>query len=1267
MGLKRVVRAAHDQPGARRSMSMTLACLSLLAGCVLFCSASAQALTVQTFAGSFGSQGSGAGQFKEPVSIAVNDTTHDVYVVDSANNRVEEFNSTGSTLLREFNGSAAPTGAFSHPTQVAVDNSSNPLDPSAGDVYVVDSSHKVVDKFTEDGVYEGQLTGTTSKAFGALSGVAVDPDGVVWIIQTEGDIDSFNDALANEYLSVRRTAFGRGLHEGLAVDAEDNLYLNQRLIAKVNSSGETLINPIDAEDENQPGVAVDPSSKEVYIDAISSIAAFGLSGTPITRFGAGHLSEGEGVAVDASNGTVYATDRSSSSVAIFEAVVLPSVSIDAVSNQQPRSVTLNGTVTPDGMPVTSCVFEYGPTSAYGQSAPCAPASLGSGSSPVAVSASITGLTPESTYHYRLVAANANESLAGSTQSPDQQFTPGPGLDSESVGDVASSSATLQAQINPNGDDTHYYFEYGTTASYGTSVPLPAPGVDLGSGSEEQSVDVHLQNLAPATEYHYRVVAVQGGETFTGSDGAFTTQRAGAGAGVGAGATLADGRSWELVSPPNKKGALIEPFTDFSLPIQAASDGSGITYLSLGPAVGEDPTGRSIVSNVLSKRRSGGWESIDISLPRRNVEEGQSAKELVPDIGGGVYYLFSSNLGLAANEPTLNGTPLLSPEATERTPYLRDDENGSFVPFVTAANVPEGTKFGGEELVARLEAGNVVEFVAGTPDLSHVIVSSPFALTPEASVTLLPSCNEQCGLRNLFEWSNGELKLVNILPDGEATSGGAKKAEAEGPNLAGEHSEVGGAARAFSTNGRWIAWTWGSPYTTAKAEVKLYAGLYVRDMVEGTTVQVGGANARYQDMSSDGSRIFFLENGELYAFDTATDTQADLTATHGSGEASAGVQESVSDVNEDGSYVYFVAHGVLANGGVSGQDNLYLLHESEGQWSTQFIAELSSEDVKSWYEESPEGSPDLSGVSSRVSPNGRYLAFMSARPLTGYDNADAVSGKPDEEVYLYDSLTSRLICASCDPTGARPVGIFDEGSLVDRDNTWGRSPHWLAGSIPTWDFRSNGAGLYQPRFLSDGERLFFESPDALVPRDTNGLEDVYEYEPPAGPATATSDSCTTASATFDARSEGCVSLISSGTSSEESTFYDASENGDDAFFLTASKLVAADYDTSFDVYDAHACSSEVPCVAEPVSPPPCTSGDSCKAAPSPQPEIFGPTPSATFSGAGNVVEEATSAIKHKASHKAMKDKSKKRVKQKKSKARRARKARSERASGKGGKR
>ena len=218
--------------------------------------------------------------------------------------------------------------------------------------------------------------------------------------------------------------------------------------------------------------------------------------------------------------------------------------------------------------------------------------------------------------------------------------------------------------------------------------------------------------------------------------------------------------------------------------------------------------------------------------------------------------------------------------------------------------------------------------------------------------------------------------------------------------------------------------------------------------------------------------------------------------------------------------------------------------------------------------------------------------MSDGDLTGYDSDNAETGQREQEVYVYDAVSGALRCVSCDPTGARPKG-----------------PSGIPGGTP---YEANQA-LYQSRVLSDEDgraRVFFDSDDALVPQDTNGTVDVYEWEEDGR------GSCVTPG--------GCVGLVSSGTSSEESVFLEASSDGDDVFFLTQAKLAPQDTDNLFDVYDARA--PHVPgeavgsAVAVP-SPPPCGNGDSCKPPPSAQPAIFGSPASATFAGAGNVVSSS----------------------------------------------
>jgi hypothetical protein len=442
------------------------------------------------------------------------------------------------------------------------------------------------------------------------------------------------------------------------------------------------------------------------------------------------------------------------------------------------------------------------------------------------------------------------------------------------------------------------------------------------------------------------------------------------------------------------------------------------------------------------------------------------------------------------------------------------------------------------------------------------------------------------------------------------------------------------------------------------------GLFMRDVTEGVTVRLdavqpgasgaGSVEPEFQMASSDGSRIFFTDGEQLTKDSNAQHGEADLyeclivqvagkstceltdlTTGHDPGET-ADVQELMLGASEDGSYIYYVADGVLASGASpgdcknnpSGACNLYVAHETGGVWTTTFIATLAAGDHPDW--SIPQFHP------SGVSRDGRFLAFMSQRSLTGYDSRDAVTGNPDEEVYLYDASTGRVSCASCDPTGARPVGgIYDaeithEGLLVGGKGVWTTTTSRLAGNIPGWTPYELTKALYQPRYLSDSGRLFFNSYGALVPQDVNGTWDVYEYEPPSV------GDCTTSSATFSERSGGCVGLISSGTSPEESAFVDASEGGGDVFFLTSTKLLSQDFDGSLDIYDARECSAGSPCLPRlPVPAPVCSTGDSCKAAPSPQPAEFGAPSSATFSGAGNVTLSAPRVVAPKSLSRAQK--------------------------------
>jgi Tol biopolymer transport system component len=1187
----------------RRLGLAVLAWLCVIAGGLAF-SGGAAALNVHKLSGSFGGEGSEAGKFKEPRGVAVNDTTHNVYVVDRGNTRVQEFSSAG-VFIGEF-GSGAP-GGLKEPTAIAVDNSGDPLDPSLGDVYIVDEryaeghEHDVVDKFTESGVYEGQLTaGEGGVFFGSIKGVAVEPRGVLWV-SNDGHFESFSDDRVNTFQSNTNSSLICDATNGLAADSAEFLYYDchesggaWRLFT--SGTAQVVQGLIDRTKEVEyNGVAADSSNGEVYFIAGQGqfagqgVYAFDSRDLPVEQFGSSVLSASRGIAVDSATHTVYVSDTASDSVVVFGQFVLPDVSTgeEPVDIEHEGVVTLDGTVNPDGLPVTSCQFEYGTEASYGNVVPCE-SDPGSGSSSVTVHAVVSGLTPLTTYHYRLVATNAN----GPNPGIDRSFTAPqrPKLDSESVSDVTSASATFAALINPGAAPTTFHVEYGDNSSYGSSLSARA-----GSGSGDVEVSVHPQDLVPHTAYHYRVVAESPLGRIDGEDRVFTTQP------VASGFELLDGRAWEMVSPPEKLGSSILPpggGGSTGNVAQAGMGGSAITYGATSPTEAEPPGNRAPEHvQELSRRGAGGWSTSTIATPHNAVHVSLSNLN--------EYRVFSSNLslGLVASAGTLP----LSEETSEYTPYLRHDAvcgespKACYQPLVTAADVAPGVKFGGST-VEDFAGGD--EFEGASPDLSHVVIGTTVALTAG-------------GAPGLYEWAAGKLTFIGSGDLGDS-----------GGSLVGKNVR-----HAVSDDGSRVIFT------------KVGVGsLFLYDTASGNSrrldvaepgVAGGEGEAVFQTASADGSKVFFtdgvrltvdshstrLGTPDLYEFDLGTGKLTDLTVTSNPSEP-ADVRGLAIGASEDGSYVYFVANGVLAAGAspgncpaAGGVCNLYVSHDGVAT----FIGSLSTED---FYQR-----PLLIQLTGRVSPDGRWLSFMSDRSLTGYDNHDARSGVADEEVFLYDASAQRVMCASCNPTGARPVGAFDPGAnagsyakpeppelLVDTTYVWPQ--RWLTALVPGWALADVLDAFSQPRYLSDAGRLFFDSSDALSPQDVNGTWDVYEYEPPGV------GGCTSSSVSFSEPNGGCVGLVSSGSASEESAFLDASENGNDVFFLTNGGLVPQDYDGAADIYDAHVCSAGSCVSPAPVAPPPCSTGDSCKAAPSPQPEGLGAPSSETFSGAGNVLVEAS---------------------------------------------
>jgi hypothetical protein len=215
--------------------------------------------------------------------------------------------------------------------------------------------------------------------------------------------------------------------------------------------------------------------------------------------------------------SVAALVASAAGAAQAQAGSAPTATSAPASSITHTSATLNGSVNPNGAEVTGCEFKYGGTIFYEKSTPCS-SSPGSGESPVAVSASVTGLTPGKTYYYVVVATNA----FGTGESVKQSFMTlsSPTATTTMAGGITQTEATLKGLVNPNGEQvTACNLEYGETTSYGASVPCnPSPG----AGEQNVFVSGTVMGLSVNKTYHFRVVASSAGGTGEGSDVTFKT-------------------------------------------------------------------------------------------------------------------------------------------------------------------------------------------------------------------------------------------------------------------------------------------------------------------------------------------------------------------------------------------------------------------------------------------------------------------------------------------------------------------------------------------------------------------------------------------------------------------------------------------------------------------------------------------------------------------------------------------------------------------------
>ncbi|MBA3865817.1 MAG: hypothetical protein H0X42_05655 [Solirubrobacterales bacterium] len=528
--------------------------------------------------------------------------------------------------------------------------------------------------------------------------------------------------------------------------------------------------------------------------------------------------------------------------------------------------------------------------------------------------------------------------------------------------VFSSSARIQAKINPNGASTSYHVDYITRAAYEANLAASKPGFtgtlrtptttdfNLGGGSVAVLTGQIAFALNPDTAYLYRLVVKNSqGTVETAPPLSFTTQS------NGNNVLLPDSRGWEQVSPIEKNGGGIASPGSLAAGgvFQAAADGQSVAYSS-SAAFGAGAQGAPPVSQYLASRGAGAWATSNLSAPLFSGSFDFTN-------AGDPYQVFSADLARAL---VLNGD------------HCRGEGNecGVANPLLAGTSAPEGfenyylrTLSSGYEALlgnADIAFSSVrpsqfdLSLAGASPNLEHVVLSTCAALTGNAIQEPLGDCEP--AKTNLYEFSPGAgLQLVNLKP--------AQSSGALGASLAAQSGAV-------SADGSRVYWSQGGD-------------LYLRK--NGTTTAVVETGAQFQTASLDGSLAFFTKGAHLFRYEAAgAGTTVDLTPPGG--------VVGVLGASDDGAYVYFqTAAGIfLAHGGTS-------------------IAVTGPTGAGNY--------PPATGA-ARVSADGTHLLFLSTARLTGYDNTDQLTGDPDQETFLYSAAgAGSLTCVSCNPTNERPIG------------------------------------------------------------------------------------------------------------------------------------------------------------------------------------------------------------------------------------------------------
>jgi hypothetical protein len=1152
-------------------------------------------------------------------------------------------------------------GIFGGPAHVAVDNSTNPADPDACSpfgctVYVSHGKENPEPKFKGNSQISGVEKFRVS-ATGESEPISFEETakGATYI--------KGNEIIGSPRGNFKSVAPTPGI---VTVDSSGNIYVVSNLeherqeepeaVYEYEPSGKFIREFTGTETGGLgeshgyggfggeiEGLAVDPLSGHVVLsvdDPFSGEAAideFESSGTfvnQITESPAGVRLRSASELAISSHGKLYVVDSSADAVDVFgPGAFLPSLKLKEADKRTQTTAFLAGSVDPEGQSLSECTFEYVSEAAFdvtgfsdlstGGRMPCRPTAAEISkekdlNSVYPVSSAITGLLSGTTYRYRLVAATSGL-LGGDAATAPLAFTAphAPSITAASATNISSTFADLNAQIAPLGAATSYHFEYDTVpyngeATHGLSVPDPNAEIGEGgpTGSQDASVVQQIKALVPSTTYYYRVVAENEAE------GGAVQVRYGQGESFRTLSSSTEGRlgdrAYELVTPPNKGSAedmfaAIETERNnfFNLDVGYPSESGNGFLLYTTAAFGSFAASGS--NAYVFSRTDDGWQTKPLASPSLGVQS----------IDGFVFEPFEfSDVGINDGVGSL-----VSSEGLRRESLVGPPEG----PYATV-NVDAFVHHDSEPDAAE------TEIVGASHDINRIFLTSK-------NHRLASGAEKQdVGSEAIYEDMGGECNsepgncgLVNVDSSGLLLSRcGAVLGEGSLPGTAHNAVSADGSRAIFTTPdpeekyqgvGCWNGGTVDPPEVYMRSHGKT---IELSAPEKGVTEE-GHApvlhSAVYVGASEDDDKIFFtseteltkdaaeqkLHDLELYECEIVEENEelkCKLTRIS-SGDSgsparmpgSPGAQvNTVPAVAEQGSAVFFTAYGRLVSTAPAvapGEVNLYRYDTNTG--ITNYVATVSERDYPN---SSGSGIALNPKANWYTTPDGRYLLFASIGELAGYSTVEAAPGdcpniertEPQSghcaEIYRYDSDAGSLTCVSCESSGALPTS---NASFAQ-----------AAAGAP------DPAGGPVQAISNDGSYAFFDTADPLVPQDSNGTQDVYQWH------------------------EGDVSLISSGQDPAPSYFLGQSATNikgtlvetANVFFGTHAKLVSQDTDTAGDLYDARIDGGFPPPAAETGA----CEGDACQ---SPSTSPIDATPvSLTFAGPPNVIVAASKADKTK---------------------------------------